>query len=336
MRQKYSISSEMRDKIEVISLQADQAYAEVIPACGNNCFVFRVEDVPILEPVPFEVFSQTPTSYGIPILFPFPNRIRNEQFHYRGQCYPVHPGRHGFVRNKPWNVDAMGVSTSEGAWIQSSLDATHYPDEILKQFPFPFRIQVTYRLKAQTLEMDTRIQNTGSRSMPCGFGIHPYFAHPEQGTLQIPAAKRLELEDSLPTGKLLNVQHPFNLQHPTDLGELKLDDNFTDLTSENGWDWVRCTLTDREKGLQTHIEFDKNQLPHVIVFNTPQHPQPTRQAQTPRKAVAIEPYTCPIDAFNLQHRGVLRERGIESYRLLLEPEQAIHLTVRICVQFNKE
>lgn len=175
MSEKYSIKQYIRNQIKVYRLCEEEiAWAEVVPELGNNCWAFHAQES-ILEQISFVQFLQRPTSYGIPILFPFPNRIRDGKFCFRGRCYVVNPNRHGFVRDKRWNVDATGASIQEGAWIKSSFDAKQYPSEILKQFPFPFWIKVTYRLKEGVLEMDTVVQNTGEEEMPLGFGIHPYF-----------------------------------------------------------------------------------------------------------------------------------------------------------------
>lgn len=293
MSQKYSIKSEVREGVEIFALcEADRAYAEVAPQFGNNCFAFRVQE-PILEPVPFEEFRQRPTSFGIPILFPFPNRIRDGEFYFRGQRYAVNPNRHGFVRDKAWRVLGAGADDREGAWIKSSVEAAQYAEQILGQFPFPFRLEVTYRLKDGRLEMDTVAQNVGEREAPVGFGIHPYFACSAQATIQIPARKRWELLDSLPTGKLLEVEGSYDLRQPREVAGLVLDDIFTELVADSDG-LVRCVLDDRGKGMQTIVEFDAGQFPNVVVYTPP----------APRQAICIEPYTCPTDGFNLHHRGV--------------------------------
>ena len=312
MTQKYSVSSETRGEVEVISLsEADQAYTEVAPALGNNCFLFRTQE-PILEPVPFEQFRERPTSYGIPILFPFPNRIRDGEFSFHGQRYTVNPPRHGFVRDKAWTVRDTGASEAEGAWIRSSFDTADYAEQILPQFPFPFRLEVTYRLKDGKLEMNTRAQNTGEEEMPLGFGIHPYFRLPNQGAIQVPAQKRWELVDSLPTGNLLDVEDYYDLRQPKDLSGLKLDDIYSDVVSDADG-LVRCILDDQQKATQTVVEFDAKQFPYVVVYTPP----------APRQAICIEPNTCPTDAFNLQNRGV------ESNLIVLRPDEAVNFQVWI-------
>lgn len=312
MSQKYSVKSGIRGGVEIFTVcEEDSAFAEVAPGLGNNCFAFSVQGA-ILEPVSFEEFRQRPTSYGIPILFPFPNRIRNGEFCFRGQGYMVNPNRHGFVRDKRWSVLGTGASEQQGAWTRSVLEATQYPEEILKQFPFPFRLEVIYRLKDGTLQMETTVHNIGRQDMPLGFGIHPYFRRPEEGTIQVPARKRWELVDSLPTGNLQDVEGHYDSRQPTDLTHLVLDDIFTDLISDSD-DLVRCILNDHQKGVQTILEFDAKQFPNVVVYTPP----------APRRAICIEPYTCPTDGFNL-HNG-----GIESNLILLRPEETIGFEVRI-------
>ena len=76
---------------------------------------------------------------------------------------------------------------------------------------------------------------------------------------------------------------------------------------------LRCILQDRFSGLQTVVECDPKQFPYVVVYTPP----------VPRRAICIEPYTCPTDGFNLQHRGV------ESHLLVLPPGDTITLNVRI-------
>lgn len=293
MTQRYSITATTRDGVEVFTLnEADRAQAEIAPGCGNNCFAFRAAD-PILEPVAFSQFCAKPTSYGIPILFPFPNRIRDGAFTFQGQHYTVDPPRHGFVRDKAWKVMDSGASDREGAWLRAGIDAADYAEQILNQFPFPFHLEVTYRLRDGQLEMATLAQNTGTQDMPVGFGIHPYFRLPEPSAIQVPARKRWELADSLPTGNLLDLDAPYDLREPSDTAGLTLDDIYTDVIADADGR-VRCLLTDEPRQTQTVVEFAAAQFPQIVVYTPP----------APRAAICIEPNTCPTDAFNLQPRGI--------------------------------
>jgi aldose 1-epimerase len=289
----YTVNSEIREGVEVFTLrEADRAVAEIAPALGNNCFAYRTREH-VLEPIQFSEFRAKPTSYGIPLLFPFPNRIREGRFSFQGAEYVVDPPRHGFVRDKAWRVEARGASDADGAWLTSSFDAADYPEQILRQFPFPFRLEMTYRVKRARLEIKMLACNTGERPMPAGFGIHPYFRRPARGTLTVPARQRLELAESLPTGKLLDVMDAYDLRQPADVNTLNLDDIYTAVEADADG-LARCVLEDAEKNVRTVVEFSRGEFPYVVVYTPP----------APRQAICVEPNTCPTDAFNLQARGI--------------------------------
>ncbi len=293
MTHQYKVSSKLREDVEVFSLsEGEIAVAEIAPMLGNNCFSF-VSREPVLETVEFSEFTKKPTGYGIPLLFPFPNRIRDGRFSFRGEAFTIDPPRHGFVRDKPWVVVGHGASDEEGAWLTSSFDAASYTEQILRQFPFPFKLEVTYRLRGGRLEMETTARNAGDREMPVGFGIHPYFRKPDKGSVHVPANERWELSDSLPTGKILPVEGNYDLRDGQSLRDLKLDDIFTLIESDKEG-IARCVLKDRYHVTETVVEFPVEQFPHVVVYTPP----------APRQAICIEPNSCPTDAFNLQPQGV--------------------------------
>lgn len=312
MNANYSVVAALRDDIEVYTLRAgDEAMAEVAPACGGNCFAFGTQQ-PILEPIAFAEFRQKPTSYGIPILFPFPNRIRDGRFTFQDRTFEPQPPRHGFVRDKAWQVMDQGATDERGAWLTVGFDARDHAAQILAQFPFPFTLAVTYRLQDGVLEMETIARNQGDADMPAGFGIHPYFRKPAHGTLTVPAGRRWELADSLPTGRLLDVAGDYDLRAQADINRLQLDDIYTAVTAETDGQ-TRCYLVDADAGRETVVEFDAARFPHVVVYTPP----------APRQAICVEPNTCPTDAFNLQ------ARGIESNVLVLRAGEEMRFNVRI-------
>ncbi len=289
----YSITKEMRDGVEVFTLAGGTARAQIVPQWGANCFVFESQGQAILEPVAWEDFAKKPTSYGIPLLFPFPNRIRNQEFTFQGRAYRVDVAQHGFVRQRAWRVTDNGATDDAGAWLTCEFSAEDYAGEILTQFPFPFRAVLTYRLQGGRLTLDFTATNTGTSDMPAGFGIHPYFCWPEHSRIQIPAQRRWELTNSLPTGRRVELEADYDLRQLTDTGGLQLDDIYTDATPDADG-LTRCHLTDEDAGTAIVVEFSASNLPHIVVYTAP----------APRRALCIEPMSCPTDAFNLQARGI--------------------------------
>lgn len=307
----YSINSRTRDGVDTLTLRdGDRAEADVAPQLGNNCFAFRgVADV--FEPVSFANFVARPTSYGLPLLFPFPNRIREGEFTFQGRKYRVDPPRHGFVRDRPWTVVETGASDGEGAWIRCRLDAADHPDTILSQFPFPFVVETTHRLREGRLDLNVVATNTGHSEMPVGFGIHPYFRLPARGTIQVPAENRWELIDNLPTGTVLPPDEAHDLRRPRALSGLELDDIYGGLTT-SAPGVTRCLLSDAQQGIETVVEFDVREFPFVVVFTPPARP-----------AICIEPNSCTTDAFNLH------ERGIGSNAIVLPPGAQVVFNIGI-------
>ena len=313
MTHQYAVTSELRADVEVYSLsEGDATIVEIAPSLGNNCFSFRRDAADVLEPVSVSEFRQKPTSYGIPILFPFPNRISDGRFAFQGEEFSIDPPRHGFVRDKPWTVVGHGASDREGAWLTSGFDAASYPEQILRQFPFPFRLEVTYRLRDGCLEMSTAARNTGGREMPVGFGIHPYFRKPARGSVTVPAGERWELSESLPTGRLLPAEGMYDLRAGRTLEGLSFDDIFTDVSADEDGR-ARCVLEDQESGTETVVEFPVGQFPHVVLYTPP----------PPRLAICVEPNSCPTDAFNL------RQRGVESNVIVLGAGAEVRFDLRI-------
>lgn len=313
----YTVGSESRDGVEVYRLQeSEQVFAELTPSLGNNLFSLHI-DGPVLEVVDWKTYLEKPTSYGIPILFPFPNRVSGDAFNFDGERYELNPSRHGFVRSKPWNVVESGASEEDGAWVRSRLKAHDYEEEVLSQFPFPFSVEVLYRLRDGALHLEFSVRSGGTKEMPFGFGIHPYFERPGKGTIAVPANRHWELEESIPTGDLLEVDEDRDLRQPRAIAGLELDHIYTDLIpNEDGA--VHCVLAGvgsdgKERTLS--IEFDQASFPHVVVYTPPD----------PRTAICIEPYTCPTDAFNLMNRG------IPSNVLTLLPGEEMHFEVHFRV-----
>jgi aldose 1-epimerase len=314
--------------VYILTDKATDSHAYIIPACGNSCFRFTQnmhgQQVEIIESPPnLEILSENVFRYGSPILFPFPNRIRQGKFTYEGKEYSLelqnhHDGAgnwiHGFVCKHPWNVEDYGESEESGAYLRCSFDSTGFP-EIGEQFPFPFLITVTYSLKNGILTVDADMKNIGNSNMPMGFGIHPYFRAPlgadsssADCMIRVPANKYWELVEKLPTGKMLPVEGKYDLRSPRILEGLKFDDVFTGLIFEGNV--TRTILDDTKAKIRLIVEAD-NLFREIVVY-TP-----------PRPSICFEPYTCATDAVNLQPKGV--DAGLR----ILKSGETLHGKIRI-------
>ncbi len=323
----YSVKNRTVDGFQVYAIQnGENAVAEIVPALGNNCYVFKVkagdEWLDIIDAPPHLATLQArPTAYGNPILFPFPNRIREGRWTFEGKTYQFDKSRdapttiHGLLLNRPYRIEHHGADEN-GATLVCSLNSLDFPD-IGRQYPFPFEIKIVYTLKDSILTMTVAIKNTGDRNMPVGFGIHPYFrvrltpaASAAEAMITVPAAKYWELDDVLvPTGKQHVVTDTLDLRHGQPFSKLKLDHVFTDVQLTAGVS--RCTIENLDTGHGMLMESDAP-FRELVVYTPPG-----------RDAICFEPYTCPTDAINLEARGI--PAGV----IVLPPGETFTGTVRM-------
>ncbi len=282
--------------------------AKIAPHLGFNCFEFQtpagIETVQVIDSAPdFEEGNSRPSANGIPILFPFPNRISNGQFNWEGNIYQLPEDKvghdsagnaiHGFCLDRPWRVVQSDESSVTGQF-QLSKEA---PDR-LSLWPSDFIIEITYRLIQSTLRAEIKITNPDEVPLPWGFGTHPYFklsigsqSKPEETLIYVPADQEWVLNDCLPTGHKINVSPGKDLRDGTLFSEAKLDDVLTGLSiSDNNM--IECTLVDQNAGLQIQQRCDTG-FREMVVFTPPD-----------RNAFCMEPYTCVTDAINLQNKGI--------------------------------
>ena len=330
----YSVATKTVDGFQVCVLQEGQkASAEIVPALGNNCYAFRVADTGsgaeggnwldlIDAPPDLRTPQKQPDSYGIPILFPFPNRIRGGTWRFEGETYrfdkpPESPTSiHGLLLNRPYQVESHAADAN-GAALVCTLDSRAFAD-IGRQYPFPFNIGITYRLKDTVLSLGVSIQNIGDRNMPMGFGIHPYFraglspdANAAAALIKVPAASYWELdEDSVPTGKRLAAVDALDLRDGKPFAGLTLDHVYTDVQREADGA-SRCAIKNQDSGHGMVMESDAS-FRELVVYTPPG-----------RDVICFEPYTCPTDAINLEAKSI--PAGV----IVLAPDDTFSAAVRI-------
>ena len=181
---------------------------------------------------------------GNPILFPYPNRVREGRFTFgrHDVRLDVRMGGnaiHGLVADRPWKV--VATSDQAAAAITATIASADHP-EITRQWPFPFEFSVTYALAETTVLIDAVAKNVGEETMPFGYGIHPYFRLPlvETGrrqdcVLRVPARKQWVLDAGLlPTGEIAPVSGDRDFLAGRALGQTTLDDVYTDVPVTTG------------------------------------------------------------------------------------------------------
>jgi aldose 1-epimerase len=287
-----------RDWAVVVLGADDGPRAEVWPILGCNCVRWRADGRELLyAPDPAELIDR-PTRGGIPVLFPFPNRIQSGQFIADGREYqlPLNDSTqknaiHGFTPRLPWRVTGRGMDEAS-AWLRAEFQISRDAPASRDLWPADARLALTIRLTERALRYEAVVENPDAKPLPFGLGFHPYFAATPDCRVQTPARARWELVDSLPTGRRLPLDADHDLRQPRPVADLTLDDVYTDLpdTPDAGGLIERGRVEYPDVGgvllVRTSPAFRE------LVLFTPPH----------RKAVCLEPYTCPTDAVHLQER----------------------------------
>lgn len=276
--------------------------------------------------VPFEADELRPSSRGA-TLAPWPNRIADGQYTFQGTTHQLplsEPARgnaiHGLVS---WVDFHERVVVAD----RVVLTATIAP---MRGYPFRVEVEVEYTIDASGLTQTVTGRNLGADPAPWGTGPHPYLvagptgAAPREGrvdawTLNLPATEVLTVSDDrlLPVAVESIDAHPqWDFRTTRPIGDVFIDHAFTGLTRKNGLATVEVRTTD---GSGTAIAFDEG-LPWVQVHtaDTPTNPD------THRIGLAVEPMTCPPDAYNSGTDLIVLEPGEEhaaSWRIYALPPQ---------------
>ena len=301
------------------------ATAKILAGFGFNCYSFRPvidgETIEVLWSHPeFDKGGERPSGSGIPLLFPFPGRLRGTSLEFRGKSYALGPGDafgnaiHGYVLNRAWSVVEQ-ESNRVVAQFQPSVDA---PD-LVGRWPADYLLQVAYTLRNNTLTLGVMIGCMGEpNTLPFGFGTHPYFRVPlgDSGSaddcqIHVPAAKHWELADMLPTGRTVANDAAHDLSEGKPFGETQLDDVLTELSSHEGR--IATKIADSNSGRTMTMTFDDS-FRECVVYNPPH-----------REAFCIEPLTCVPNAYDLEAQGIAT--GLR----ILEPGESFSANIEISV-----
>jgi aldose 1-epimerase len=296
----YQISDDVRAivgrRLAVMTLSGSGSVAEVWPEFGCNCLRWRIGDRDLLYAPDVAEVIDRPTRGGIPVLFPFPNRIRAGRFAFDGREYqlPLNDSTqanaiHGFTPRLPWRV-TESAADADSAWLRGEFQISKDAAASAGLWPADARLSLAIRLTATTLRYEAVVENPDTKPLPFGLGYHPYFATTPDCRVQTPARSRWELVDSLPTGRRLPLAADLDLSESKLVAGLKLDDVYTDLPA---------TPPDADGLIERgRVEYPGAGVLRVrtspafrdLVLFTPPH----------GKAVCLEPYTCPTDAVNMR------------------------------------
>lgn len=221
---------------------------------------------------------------GIPILYPWANRLSANSYEVDGTVVTLTPGADG-VRTDEHGAPIHGVLAAYPGWVVStrtdnSLTATlDYGSDprLLASFPFPHLLTQHVTLDGRTLTVETTVAPTSSSSVPLCFGYHPYLKIPgvprEDWTLSSPAMRHLPVDDNgIPTGA--HAPWPDRTEQ---LASTTYDDGFYEVPAG-----AVFTLTGGDRRIDVTFE---SGYPAAQLFAPPND-----------DLIAVEPMAAPTDA----------------------------------------
>ena len=220
-----------------------------------------------------EKYRRTGSTFGIPLLHPWANRLDREIDSPLVRPDPNGLPIHGILAASP-HWEALERSDSR---VAARLDFGARP-EYLEVFPYPHVIEVDVAIEPRAQTITTRIHATGDAEVPVAFGWHPYLRMPgvarEDWELTLPVREHLVLDDrNLPTGDVQDVAYP----EPMRLGDRAFDDGYSGVGDGT-------TFAVSGGGRRIEVEFVRG-YPYAQVFAPPAE-----------EVVCFEPMTAPTNA----------------------------------------
>lgn len=276
-------------------------YTASVVTVGASLRSLEHEGRPLV--VPFEVDQLRPAYRGA-VLAPWPNRVVDGRYVFDGveqQLALTEPERghalHGLLVWADWEV------------VEADDDRAVLRSELAPSAGYPHRLEVeaAYILSEAGLTTTVTARSLFDRA-PYGTSAHPYLtaggARLDDCVLTLPADRWVETEGErlLPFGEREAADAPWpDFRTPTPIGAAQVDHAFTALVREaDGTARVRLEAPD---GFAVEMTWG-TELDWVQV-HTADRPEP----ELNRAGLAVEPMTCPPDAFRTGQDVVVLEPG---------------------------
>ena len=259
--------------------------ATFVPSAGMICTSLADGGVELLgQRRGLQAYLDNGKTMGVPILYPWANRLSANTYDVDGGAVTVTPGVGG-VRADGNGLPIHGVLSAYPGWLVTEqsgdrlvadLDFGSLPG-LLASFPFPHELTLDVTLNNRALTVQTTVTPTTAAAVPLCYGFHPYFTIPDvpraEWTLQAPPLRHLPVDErGIPTAA---VEDWAAFSEP--LGDKTFDDGFDRV--EPG-----AVFALSGGGRRIEIVFDRG-YPAAQIF-----------APLGEDLVAIEPMAAPTNA----------------------------------------
>jgi aldose 1-epimerase len=222
------------------------------------------------------------------VLAPWPNRLTDGSYRYGGRdCQaPLnepsrHDAIHGLVRWSDWSPVAHSQSAVTMAYAVRPQPG----------YEWQLDLELTYELDEAGLTATLRARNVDRERAPFGAGFHPYLSLGagaiDDLDLTVPATHYLDPDEE---AMVPVAATPRDFTQPRRLGPTSLDTAFGELV--RGEDGLAVAVLSDSTGDRAVRLWVDDGYRYLMVYTADQVGDSERR----RKAVAVEPMTCPPDA----------------------------------------
>ncbi|MEU4694463.1 aldose 1-epimerase family protein [Actinoplanes sp. NPDC023714] len=281
------------------TIEAD-GHRAVLTEVGGTLRSYSVDGVEVLDG--FGTDEIAPGSAG-QILAPWPNRIRDGRYEFEGTSYQLaltEPARHNAIHGL--------VNWSRWRLAEQSAGAVTLEYDLPAQVGYPWSLVLRshWSVSADGLRCVQEVVNTSGANAPWGFSVHPYLrlagVSVDDTVLRVPARLRITADNRLlPLGasKVAGTEYDYN--EPRRIGSAVLDTTYGEIEFD-AEGITAVTLSSPEGGEIVVWADDKFKYWQVFTGDT-------LHGERHRRSVAVEPMTCPPDAFRSGRDLVVLEPG---------------------------
>lgn len=293
--------------------------AEILPGIGNTVFqIYSQGRTVLFSPVPREDLLKTEQLVGIPLMFPWANRLEGDYFYHNDKKHILNDNENALRRDKN-GLPIHGLILKAKNWkpeiVRNSETGSYYDAhfsfgrEFQDLFPFEAELRQEIELIDNKLIFTLTVKNVSSESIPLSLGYHPYFLVSEEDrktvSLFTNASNYYETDEKLlPSGSKKKT----SLLLPKD-GKMEnkfLDHVFTDFPKAAAGYSV-LNFKKRRIRLELLEGFD-----HIVLF-----------VPKGKDFICMEPMLGPTNVFNLAHRK--KYKGLR----ILEPGKTFKLAFSV-------
>ena len=251
----------------------------------------------------FDADELSPASAG-QILAPWPNRIRDGHYTFEGTTYQLpltEPDRHNAIHGLTnWSRWRLAERSAGSVTLEYDLPAQ-------VGYPWSLTLRTRWTVSAEGLRCDQEVTNTSDANAPWGYSAHPYLqlsgVPVDDIVLRVPGRIRV-LADSrlLPIGAVKVAGSEYDFSEPRRIGDAILDTTFGDLDYHpDGGSAVTIAAPSGDTAVTVWADAG---FRWWQVFTGD-----TLHGERHRRSVAIEPMTCPPDAFRSGRDLIVLEPG---------------------------